>query len=98
MPAPNHICKICGAAYYACNQCDQRHTWRSVCDTPEHYQIYQVLIMFSRDMISRDEAANMLTTLGVTSESVLAFPPEKIDEIMSIIKTQTRKRHAKAKE
>ena len=54
--------------------------------------------MFSRDMITRDEAATMLSNLGVTADSILAFPPEKIDEIMSIIEIQTRKRHAKAKE
>lgn len=85
MPAPNHTCKICGAQYYACNDCDKLRNWRSMCDTPKHYQIYQVLIMYSRDLVSREEAASMLDHLGVTPDTIGNFLPDKIAEIQKIL-------------
>ena len=38
----NHTCVICGNTYYACNDCDQKQmiTWRSLCCSPSHFQVY----------------------------------------------------------
>lgn len=81
---PNHTCRICGAAYYACAQCDRQKNWRAYCDTPEHYQVFQVLLMYSRHMIDAVEAASMLNNLGINPDTTNSFTPQKVEEIRAI--------------
>ena len=84
MQKNNHICKICGAEYYACDGCDTRKTWRSFCDLPEHYQVYQILLMYSRKMISADEATETLEANGILPDTAHGFTSEKIEQIREI--------------
>ena len=69
---PNHRCRICGAEYYACNDCASRlkaqyggESWRAVADTPSHYQIYVILVHFVRKEISAAEALQQLNHIGI---------------------------------
>lgn len=81
---PNHTCRICGTAYYACGDCDKRQSWRSFCDTPEHYQVFQVLLMYARHMIGAPEAVDMLTNIGIDPDNLIGFVPQKVAEIRAI--------------
>lgn len=85
---PNHTCKVCGKAYYACNACDQMRSWRAMCDTPEHYQIYQTLILYTRRMIDKFEAASMLDSVGVDLEQLGNFTPSTADLMWEILQTE----------
>lgn len=69
---PNHRCRICGAEYYACNDCASRlkaqyggEPWRAVADTPSHYQIYVILVHFVRKEISAAEALQQFNHIGI---------------------------------
>ena len=81
---PNHTCRICGVQYYACSKCDKLKNWRAFCDTPEHYQVFQILLMYARGMIDAGEAAMQLSTLGVQKNSLNGFTPQKVEEIYGI--------------
>lgn len=69
---PNHRCRICGTEYYACNDCASRlksqyggEPWRTIADTPSHYQIYVILVHFVRKEISATEALQQLNHIGI---------------------------------
>lgn len=84
MRKANRICKVCGVSYYACPDSVRLQNWRSVCDTPEHYQVYQALIMYSRGMIDARSAADMLAGTGITPDTIGALAPQKQDEIRGV--------------
>ena len=75
---------MCGVSYYACPDSVRLQNWRSMCDTPEHYQIYQTLVMYARDMITASTAVEMLTSIGVTPDTIDGLDPQKQDEIRGI--------------
>lgn len=79
----NHICRVCGTAYYACNACDRQQNWRAFCDTPEHYQVYQALVMYTRGILPADEARAMLEDIGVTPD-LDGLTPAKQAEIAEL--------------
>ena len=89
---PNHTCKVCGARYYACDSCDRLRNWRSMCDTPEHYQIYQTLRLYTRRMIDKFEAASMLDNAGVDLEHMEEFTPSTADLVWEIMNTESEGR------
>lgn len=37
---PNHVCWVCGTEYWACDLCDARASWRSICCSRECYEKY----------------------------------------------------------
>lgn len=55
-----------------------------MCDTPEHYQIYQTLVMYAREMITTSTAVEMLTSVGITPDTIDGLDPQKQDEIRGI--------------
>lgn len=81
---PNHTCRICGTAYYACSQCDKQRNWRAFCDTPEHYQVFQVLLMYTRRLIDAQEASHTLASLGIDPDHLEGYVPQKVKEIRAI--------------
>lgn len=81
---PNHNCRICGTAYFACAQCDKMKNWRAFCDTPEHYQVFQVLLMYSRSIIDAEEAASQLANMGIAPGKMDNIIPQKVAEISAI--------------
>jgi hypothetical protein len=81
---PNHTCKACGIAYWACNDCDAKHfiAWRAIACTPEHYQAYMILWEYGRGQISKDDARMHLKSFG--AENWVNAPSKSlIDEIMN---------------
>lgn len=53
----NKVCQICGIPYYACNKCNEIHSWRSVVDKPDCYKIYLILTEINQLIITEKEAA-----------------------------------------
>lgn len=45
---PNHICKACGKAYYACPDCDRVNSWKSMACSPQCYQKYMQMVLEAR--------------------------------------------------
>lgn len=54
----NHInafCRICGKSYHLCQSCRKQtafQSWRTVCDTAEHYKIYLAIHTYT---VTRDK-------------------------------------------
>lgn len=82
---PNHICKACGVAYWACNDCDSKKmiTWRAIACCPEHFQAYTVLWEYGQQKISKDDAKLMLEQFGA-GEWVNAPGQKLLDEIFAV--------------
>lgn len=72
----NRYCPICNTHYHVCKSCGDRGTWKSVCDTPQHYQVYMTLIQYTRNEISKKEAKGYLANIGITAEEASVFKPE----------------------
>lgn len=91
----NHKCKVCGAQYHACNDCDKNSkgvlSWRSLCDTEQHYKIYQIILWYCRGTIDESEAREMLNKCDLSdkgnyTESTLQL----LDKIYYIPKENVR--------
>lgn len=50
MSKPNHVCRVCGKEYYACDTCDEKTVfhWRSVACSTECFIKYVELVEESR--------------------------------------------------
>lgn len=81
---PNHVCKACGVAYYACEKCDKMRSWRAVADTIEHYQVYQILVLYSRNELSKADARKQLHNAGVSMASADEYTPGNAEMIREI--------------
>lgn len=99
---PNRYCPICNAHYYVCLSCGDRGTWKSMCDTPQHYQVYMTLIQYTRKEISKAEAKGYLENIGIKAEDVATFKPEVQNLIKEIQyeepKAEKRRKVANVKE
>ena len=96
----NHTCQICDEKYYACNSCDKRHTWRSVVDTPECYQIYINITQFRLNITNKKETIEAFANIGLTVDTIDNFKITDIvkSQILDIIKVEDNKlRKTKAK-
>lgn len=83
----NHWCIICGKGYHACDDCAKIKAfkpWRTLADTPEHFQIYSVLQDYNNKLISRTEAREMLSNIDLSEKRSFKEGVKKvIDEILS---------------
>ena len=97
---PNRHCPVCGVHYHVCKSCGDRGTWRSICDTPTHYQVYMTTVQYVRKEINKETAMEYLRNIGVSLESADRFTPNTkaiITEILSeeaTAKKTTRRRKA----
>ena len=87
MRSKNHKCIICGVEYQACNKCDKAISWRAICDTPGHYQIYLALHEYNVGRIKMADAKRIIercitgkTEISTFNESVKA----KIKQIFAL--------------
>lgn len=85
---PNHKCKVCGEDYYYCKSCEtkgQFTTWRTMCDTEEHYKIYQVILWYCREIIDEKEAREMLSKCDLSgTETFTESIQQLLDKIFYI--------------
>ena len=94
---PNHICKVCGVKYYACESCDKNKTYKSMCESENHYKIYNIVIMYTRGVYSKEQAMNALShcdlsDMNTYKESIVKI----IDEINKVDETKLSKRGKRA--
>lgn len=84
----NKTCIICGGKYHACHHCEKVVTytpWRRVCDTFEHYMVYNIIKSYEMEIISKSEAAKQLAELKVTVKSCEDFLPEIAEIVKGIL-------------
>ena len=71
---PNTWCRVCGEKYHLCAHCEKIGSWKTICDTPEHYSIYLVIYDYQNGM-SIKEAKNKLLALHVDKDVINGFIP-----------------------
>lgn len=88
---PNRKCRICGAAYHACMDCAARQRakygiepWRAIAESPLHYQVYSLLIDYTRKTQPVSEIKTELQRLHL--QDVDTYLPENrklVEEILA---------------
>lgn len=89
---PNHKCAICGAMYYACNDCTNTKSftpWRVITDTISHYKIYMIIRDYHNGVMTKEEAKEKLTACDLSEKN--SFQPEIRDKINEILKSSFSK-------
>lgn len=80
----NHECIICGVKYHHCDDCAKMKTftpWRVICDTSEHYQILLIIKDYQANEITKDEAKDQLSIIGITLADISDFK----DSVKSVL-------------
>lgn len=91
---PNHICKVCGVPYYACDSCDKHKTFKSMCESENHYNIYNTVVLFSRGLYSKEEACRALNSCDLSD--VLTYKESVRNIINNIMKNDIKKNKRKS--
>lgn len=60
-------CIICNSSYHTCDCPKDLHTWKVLCDTTNHYQIYLVLSDYNFGNITKARAKQMLAKLDISN-------------------------------
>lgn len=63
---PNTTCLACGSSYYHCKSCDEyKHLnfWRSNACCTEHFKLYMLAHQYHHNLITADEAVEMLDSI-----------------------------------
>lgn len=79
------ICIVCGNEYdtCACKSDERIGSWKKVCDTDNHYQIYLVINDYCYGNITKTKAKSMLGKLDVTGwEDFIPSVSKVIGEIL----------------
>lgn len=62
-------CAICGTKYEACYSCNRKNaslSWKNVCDTAEHYKIFQIVNGYTAGVYDVNEAAKKLENVDLS--------------------------------
>lgn len=82
----NHWCIVCGAGYHACDSCKETNGYRTVADTPEHYQLYLLVCDYRDGKINKEQMQIELKRVaGITKENYLTYKPIK-DSVLNQFK------------
>lgn len=85
----NAKCSICGRDYYMCLSCKDKmsaHPWKAFCDTPTHYQVFQVIRGYNTNVYTKDEARIKLKNINL--EDIEDFKPNIKEIVKSILKEE----------
>lgn len=88
-------CVVCGIKYRACTDCQKYQSWRAKCDTMQHWQVYQIIVMFTRGDITAQEAADKLSYLGIAQGDTKQFTEPNaqiLDEIFFSLQHTSNKK------
>ena len=87
---PNHVCKACGKAYYACPDCDRVNSWKSMACSPSCYQKYmQMVLEARRPVVLQGHESNPVEETVEDSPIPSKTPAESIGEHKSTRKKNT---------
>lgn len=67
----NHWCAVCGKGYHCCKSCTEEvafKPWRTIADTPEHFQIFTILQDYHNGVIDKSEAKVMLSVADLSNK------------------------------
>ena len=82
----NLWCIICGTGYHACDSCDSMKSftpWRAIADTVDHYKIYVIIKQYKSNLITKEEARNMLLNIDLTGmENFKESVKNRLNEIL----------------
>ena len=84
----SHFCKICGVNYESCDYCEEVRTfesWRSLCCTQQHYQVYSAINMLREGIMTKLEAIDYLNRIGITIDDIKTFIPAVQDILLPIV-------------
>ena len=76
-------CAICGKKYEACYSCGRKDpslSWKNLCDTAEHYKIFQIVNGYTAGVYTKEEASKKLKNVNLSDLNSLR------DNIKAIIK------------
>ena len=72
-------CRVCGKMYNACPHCDPSKSWRVICDTEPHFQVWVNTYEFQIGVRPKEEAKaclnNLLKYKRITLDEVETFIP-----------------------
>ena len=84
----NHHCIICGKGYHSCDSCNEIKSftpWRTLTDTIEHFQLYNVLQDYVTKRITKFEARKELDKFNLSDkDSFTESAKNCIDEILKV--------------
>lgn len=82
-------CRVCGKKYNACPHCDPSKSWRVICDTEPHFQVWVNVSEFNSGIRPKEEARACLNHLlkykRITLDEVDAFIPAVRDTAHAIM-------------
>lgn len=78
------ICPVCGGRFKTCMTCENSSapSWKKHNDSFEHYDIYTTVILYTRNELSKEEAAERLAMYPKTG--YLEHVQKYIDEIFAV--------------
>lgn len=85
-------CSICGAKYEACYSCNKKNpslSWKNVCDTAEHYKIFQIVNGYTAGMYTKEEAANKFKNVDLSDLESLR---DNIKDVIKSIRDVTKRK------
>lgn len=88
-------CAICGKKYEACYSCsrkDPSQSWKNLCDTVEHYKIFQVVNGYTAGVYTKEEAAEKLKNVNLSDLDSLR---DNIKEIIKDIQNENAANHVR---
>jgi hypothetical protein len=81
---PNHVCRVCKKAYWACESCDEKNSWKAVACSLDCYDKYL-------DEIKASRSKSIVETFvydEVTTKEEFDVEIEPVDEDTIIAETQ----------
>lgn len=82
MREPNHICKTCGKAYYACIGCDETNSWRAACCSIGCYDKYVEVVLIERN---KGRENKEIVEIEVTTPEVENYNGKTDKEVEEVI-------------
>ena len=72
-------CRVCGKEYNACPHCDPSKSWRVICDTEAHYQVWMAVYEYQIGARTKENAkfclSNILKNKRISLDEVETFIP-----------------------
>ena len=79
-------CKLCGVKYQGCVTCikskDMYYSWRNVCCSAQHFGVYETIVDYMRNNITKKEARNILFNRANDYDSYTDINRKIVEDIL----------------